>query len=121
MAATNNVKHCAEVLQKRSNSFINKPLHTGRCEEACLFGLKEGSPPAQFRASSFDKEGKQPLPGGSRGYSDHRWMWLLSDLVPQDTPSHTRSTNNETGGREGLFREGQGGEKNSASLRNPIS
>lgn len=42
MAATNNVKHCAEVLQERSYSFINKPLHTGCCKEACLFGLKAG-------------------------------------------------------------------------------
>ena len=67
MAATNNVKHCAEVLQKRSNSFINKPLHTGCCKQACLFSLKAGSPPARFGASSFDKEGKQPLPTGSQG------------------------------------------------------
>ena len=65
MAAANNVKHCAEVLQKKRNIFINKPLVTSRCKEACLFGQKAGSPGTQFRASSLDKEGKHP--GSSHG------------------------------------------------------
>ena len=59
MAATNNVKHCAEVLQKRRNSFINRPHLTSRCKEACLFDWKVGSPGTQFKARSLDKEMKQ--------------------------------------------------------------
>lgn len=118
-AAANNVKHWAEVLRKRRNSFINKSLLMSCRKEECLFlGKRAVLEHSSGPAAGTRKGNTRLLPG---------LVWAQMDVssqtwFPQVSPSGTRmSPLTKSRSRERLFREGQSDEKNPAGLRNPLS